>query len=232
MRRLPAWLAQHLAFDSDGVKDEEQTAHFWRTMGIDASVLDKVVEVNPWWSEGFLWVNGNLASDPEVVEKVSFVLMYVCKWRRFCDSRWATVGPCCRVLLWGLAVGLESWVSFTRSDKEATDYHLHGFAKLSPKIKRLCCVANVASHVCDAVLSEALSDDRLARRADELKAIMHEELLWVEGIDDAVWDRLASMVGPEQEGAELAHAGIHASHVQAAYANNRLFRVLDAYPWS
>lgn len=230
LARLPTFLAQHLAFYPEAF-EAETVAGFWRAMGIEAHMVDRLAEVNPWWSEGFLWVNGNLAQDADVVEKVSFVLMYLCKWRRFCEARWVTIGPCCRPLIWCLCVGLETWVSLTRADPSATDYHLHGFARLSPRIKKCCAVAAIAANVVDAVLVEALVDDRLARRADELRRLMMEEVEWVEGIELFTWDRLASVVGPQQTGVELASAAIHASHVQVAFADQKIFRVLASYPW-
>eukprot|EP00972_Heterocapsa_arctica_P003267 486433-Heterocapsa_arctica.AAC.1 len=61
-------MAQHLAFYSRPF-DVEKVAGFWRALGIEAHMVETVAEVNPWWSEGFLWVNGNLAEDPDVIEK-------------------------------------------------------------------------------------------------------------------------------------------------------------------
>eukprot|EP00972_Heterocapsa_arctica_P007514 1096237-Heterocapsa_arctica.AAC.1 len=91
-------MAQHLAFYPQAF-DVEKVAGFWRALGIEAHMIDAIAEVNPWWSEGFLWVNGDLAGDPDVIEKVTLVLIYMAKWRTFCDSRWVTIGPSCRPVI-------------------------------------------------------------------------------------------------------------------------------------
>ena len=140
-------------------------------------MLERVAEINPWWADGFLWVSAHLAEDDDATEKVTFVLVYMCQWRRFCDSRWVTIGPSCRPLLWCLCIGLEQWVSLTRSYPGESDFHLHGFSRLSPSIKKCCAVASIAAYVVDAVLTEALLDDRLVSRAAELKQAMLDEVL-------------------------------------------------------
>ena len=229
--KLPAFLSQHLAFHTEH-QDPDKVMSFWRAVGIEADMLERVCEISPWFADGFLWVSAHLAEDEDAIAKVTFVLVYMCQWRRFCDSRWVTIGPSCRPLLWCLCIGLEQWVSLTRSDPGESDYHLHGFSRLSPTIKKCAAVASISANVTDAVLTEALLDDRLVRRAAELKQVMLDEVLWVQGIDSFVWDRLATVVGAKQTGVGLANAAIHASYVQVAFAKFRVFNVLEAYPWS
>lgn len=228
--KLPKFLAEHMTFHREG-QDPDKVIMFWRALGIEADMVERVSEVNPWWANGFLHVSAHLAEDVDVVEKVTFVIVYMTKWRRFCDSRWVTIGPSCRPLLWCLCIGLEQWVSLTRADPSETDYHLHGFSRLTPNVKRCCAVAAIAANVVDAVLTEALLDDRLVRRAEELKQAMLDEALWVRGIDSFVWDRLATAVGATQMGVDLANAAIHASYVQVAFAQSKVFDVLESYPW-
>ena len=230
MCRLPAFLSGHLAFSNEPY-DVEQVASFWRALGIEAHMVEQIADINPWWSAGRLWVNGSLAQDPDSMQKISFVLLYMSKWRRFCDSRWITIGPCCRSLIWCLCVGLEGWVNMTRSDKSATDFHLHGFSRLSGDIRKLAAVAALAAHVPDALLAEALIDDRLAKRARELKQSVVEEAMWVQSLGPFVWSRLAQVVGPGQSARELAHTTVHASLVALAYVNCSVFSVLEGYPW-
>lgn len=102
--RLPAFLSGHLAFSNEPY-DVEQVAPFWRALGIETHMAEQIADISPWWSEGRLWVNGSLAQDPDSMQKISCVLLYMSKWRRFCDSRWITVGPCCRSLIWCLLCG-------------------------------------------------------------------------------------------------------------------------------
>eukprot|EP00969_Alexandrium_andersonii_P287587 12714325-Alexandrium_andersonii.AAC.1 len=148
---------------------------FWRAMGIDADMLEAVVDLDPCWEAGYLWVTGSIAEDPDLVEKVSHVLLYLCKWKKFTDSRWITIGPACRVLMWGVSVGLEAWVGLVRADPAASDYHLHGFARLTQAIREWSVVAGLVGNVCDAALAEVMVDDRLAARGEDLKQSMWEE---------------------------------------------------------
>ena len=83
---LPAFLCKHMAFRQ--VSEElEDVAQAWSTLGIDAGVADLVAEVNPFFEGGQLLVNARLEGDPAVIDKVSAVIIYVFRWRKFCDTR-------------------------------------------------------------------------------------------------------------------------------------------------
>ena len=230
MCRLPAFLAAHLSFSTEQ-PNQDQVVAFWRALGVEASMIDTVAEVNPWWAEGKLWVSSDLAEDTEAIEKTSFVLLYLCKWRRFNDSRWMSIGPCCRSLVWCLCIGLEAWVAFCRDDPTATDFHLHGFNRLSTGIKKYAAIACLSAHVGDSLMAEALADDRLVKKCDELKNLLVEECLWLETLEPSVWNRLASVVGASQQPKDLAHCVLHAAHVQVAYIKKSIFGQLESYPW-
>jgi hypothetical protein len=232
VERLPAFLEQHLAFSADSY-DVEEVLAFWRCMGIGADMLEAVAEVNPWWSaaDGHLWVNGRLADDSEATEKVSHILLYLFKWRKFTESRWITIGPACRSLLWGLCVGLERLVAMTRADPKATDFHLHGFAKLSMDLKRYAVVASLVSYVPDAMLAEVVADDRVALMAEQLLEVLADEVSWVQSLPSFTWTRLISLLGSEVELWELQHQISHACNVASAYIHQKTFRVVNGYPW-
>ena len=230
VERLPLFLSTHLARREEPIEQEE-AIDFWRTVGVEASMLELVAEVHPLWENGFLFVSSNL-EEASVIEKVSHVLLYLCKWRRYTDSRWATIGPACRTLVWGLLVGLDKWVALTRKDPSASDFFLHGFTKLSKPLRRYCVVAALVAHVPDAVLSEALVDDRLVRRAAVLKEAMLEELLWVEGIDASIWAILAAVVGNNEEAKALQSTTMHSCHVAAAFVQHKVFNAVEGYPWN
>ena len=127
-------------------------------------MLDLVVEVNPVWRAGNLWANGLLQADPSCFAKVYTVVLYMFRWRKFSESRWATIGPACRAVLCSLAIGLDHLVGRTRADAKNSDYHLHGYARMSAPIKQFMIVSGVVSCVADAMLQEIMRGDRLARR--------------------------------------------------------------------
>ena len=42
--------------------------------------------MNPWWENGQLQVSSALSGDADAIEKVSHILLYLCKWRQFSES--------------------------------------------------------------------------------------------------------------------------------------------------
>ena len=167
------------------------------------------------------------------MEQISVVCLYMFKWRKFTESRFGTIGPSCRALLCSLLVGLEQLVAMTRSDEKATDFHLHGFVRLSCSIRRYLVIASIVAFVPDGLLVEALTDDRLVRRCDELEGILAEEVAWVQTISDSTWRRLALVAGlPEAHALLLRHDVVHSCHVASSYVHNKMFAVLRSYPWS
>lgn len=228
-KRMPVFLNRYLARRDEPV-DHDAAIDFWRAMGVEASMLESVAEVHPLWENGLLCVNTSL-EEGNVIEKVSHILLYLCKWRKFTDSRWVTVGPACRTLLWGLLVGLDKWVDLTRKDPSASDAFLHGFTKLSTTMRRYCIVASLVAHVPDAVLAEALVDDRLVRRAAALKEAMLDELVWVEGIEASIWATLATVVGDSEEPMALQNTTANCCHIAAAFVQHKVFNAVEGYPW-
>ena len=190
---------------------------------MEADKLDLVSEVNPWWQDNQLQVSSALCRDADAIEKISHTLLYLCKWRQLSESRWCTVGPCCRTLLWGLRVGLEAWVGMVRADPSTSDFYLHGFSKLSHGIKQYCVVASIASFVPDAVLTEVLVDDRLLRNASRLQGLMSDEVEWVEHIGSFTWVRLGAASGYVGEVCELRNSVVHCSHAAAALIQDSVF---------
>ena len=228
--RLPQFLLEHLGFSEDAYS-WDAVASFWRVLGVGPDMVEMLADINPWWADGKLWVNGQLAADPDCVEKVSHTLLYLIKWRRFCDSRWCTVGPCCRTLLCGLCVGLEAWVAMVRAGATATDYHLKGSGRLSLSMKKYCIMAALVSYVPDAVLAETLADDRLVRQASHLKELTLEGIEWVGAIEAFTWERLSTILQGELLPSELCHNALHSCQVARAFMHERIFSSLAEYPW-
>ena len=85
LARLPVFLVKHLAFVDDRA-DLDVIAGFWRDLGVEAGMVDQVAEVNPWWENGQLQVSSALSGDADAIEKVSHILLYLCKWRQFSES--------------------------------------------------------------------------------------------------------------------------------------------------
>jgi hypothetical protein len=229
LERLPEFLTRHMTFRNG--EDCELVSTFWRQLGVEADMLEEVALVGPWFEDGRLYINQGLADDPGCMERVSHVMLYLCRWRKFSDSRWCTVGSSCRSLLWGLCVGLEAWVAMARADPSCTDFFLHGFSKLTPSIKLYVVMASLVAYVPDAALTEILVDDRVARQAERLQEIVAEEVFWIESVGALTWARLNRMLGEERGEWELRQAVVHGAHVAAAFIHNKVFSKLSEFPW-
>lgn len=230
--RLVSFLQSKLSFYDTSSDDVEAVEAFWHTLGVGEDKLPLVVELNPKWEDGRLWVSDTFQDREDATDKISGLLLYVFKWKKFVESRWCTIAPSCRALLCSLCCGLEGLVAVTRAQKGATDYHLHGFAKLTTNIKKFCCVATVTGQVSDTLLLDILDDDRVLKHLPKLEACVSEELKWAHNISEYTWERLAMAVGADWHAGEVRSEALHACHVSAAYIKNKVFTVARSLPFS
>ena len=185
LQRLPDFLTKRMTLRNG--EDSELVSSFWRQLGVEAHMLDEVALVGPWFRDGRLYVNQELADDPDCVQRASRVILYLCRRRKFSDSRWCTVGTSCRSLLWRLCVGLEAWMAMARADPSCADFFLHGFANLTPSVKHYVVVAPLVAFP-DAALTDILVDDRVARQAGHLQDTVAEEVFWMENVGATLGD--------------------------------------------
>ena len=109
--------------------------------------------------------------DPEAWEKFIALVHYLMKWRKFTDSRWVTVGASSRLLLLSLSVGMEDLAQMTRVCPNVSDYHLHGFEKLTKPVAAYVVVAGLAAYPVEAFSLELLEDDRMRRAPREFQDV-------------------------------------------------------------
>ena len=142
-------------------------------LGLDPTLVVLACQLQ--WKGGRLQVAASCMNLPDVMETISSTLLGVWHFKRFSDSRWITVGCSRRALVDSLLTGLESLVAFIREDSASSDYHIAGFARLGPGMKKFCAAASLASYVTDAFLSEMTDDPRLPMRLAFLKQCVVEE---------------------------------------------------------
>ena len=76
--RIRPFLARCLRFRAvSPAIDSEGAAEWWRGLGVQAEMVELLVEVDPAYHEGCLWVNGELENTPDVYEKVGSVMLSV-----------------------------------------------------------------------------------------------------------------------------------------------------------
>jgi hypothetical protein len=229
---LGAFVGETLDFwEGDQETPEDTSYQFWLCLGVDAEIAQILAGLNLFWSGDKLRVARRCREDPMLLEKITHCILHVCRFKQFTDSRWITVGDSSRSLLAAMCLGLGGWVRYTRKDPRASDFYLHGFTHLQPRVLLYCAVGALASPVCDAVLMELLDDDRLAKRAGEIMEIMGNEIQWLAGgINNHTWVRLASVVGACPP-ARLRHITVVAACTIGAFLHKRLFSAALSLPW-
>jgi hypothetical protein len=106
----------------------------WNFLVSDASMVDKIMQVNPRWdvSAQKLRVSTWVGTDPHGPAALLFVLRFFCTWVHFTITRWATVSKAAKLWVGSLLVGLDGWMSLCRADPNVSGYHLNGFWRGKP----------------------------------------------------------------------------------------------------
>jgi hypothetical protein len=136
------FVIRFVAFDQ-GDHDVEKVGQFWRVMGIEADMIDAVSYVDPRWTGGRLLVAGQVERMQGYSSHISDILLYIYKIRVTNEARILSHGPSSRGLNASVFAGLKQVVNMTRQDERATDYHLHGFVKLSTAMMRYSVAASI-----------------------------------------------------------------------------------------
>ena len=74
MKRLPLWLDVVVAFHEFNTP-EHVIIEFWMALGVDPSLTDLLVGIDPWWSGGRLWISIGFQGDPNVIRTLVGLLM-------------------------------------------------------------------------------------------------------------------------------------------------------------
>ena len=145
---------------------EEQRRNFWLLLGVDHKILPEVLAVDPRWdsSQGRLLLNPDLQLKPGWRDSAESVIMYFLRWRGFSETRWAGVGPCCRMFIASMYVGLDKLVKLVYDRPGLSTYYLGGFGKLGHQGRLYMTIAAVACKPVESVNLEVMQDDRFLKR--------------------------------------------------------------------
>jgi hypothetical protein len=228
---LPAFIREHLHFE-DLSGSLETLGQFWVDIGVDADVAEALGELGLHWSDDKLMVHVEWEGNAELIERVSSALLHLFRFQKFTDSRWLTVGSSCRTIMASLCVGLHRLVATVRNDPGASQYHIHGFDRLTPSKRRFIVIASMSSVVADSFLIELLEDDRVARRSTELHRAMVDEMSWLANVPRDTWARLGRACGADESPLALRSTVLHAASVAHAFITRSVLRPLRRSPWS
>ena len=87
------------------------------------------------------------------------------------------------------------------------------------------------SYVAESGLKDVLQGDRLARHAPAVKNRMLDQVFWLSGLSQGVWDRLAVLEGQGSMSIDLFNDVLHGSHVSMAYAEEKVLKAIEDWPW-
>jgi hypothetical protein len=229
---LGNWIVRSLQFVPDeNLPPAEGRTVLWTALGLDPTLVEVLAcQLRLQWKGGRLQVAASCLGLPDVIETLSSALLGVWHFKKFSDSRWITVGCSCRTVIASLLTGLESLIAFIREDPASSDWHIAGFARLCPAMKKFCAAASLASYVTDAFLSEMMDNPRLPMRLAFLKQCVLEEQQWLDGLPSEVWGPIAEVVGCAEP--ELRSDVISAGHISVAFLHTRVFSEAEKHPWS
>ena len=227
---LYTFLQQHLAFRG-APHDEEAATQFWAALSVEADVLQQFAEIHPQWDGEHLWVASHLLDVADSITTVCWLLLKVFRWQRFTETRFLSLGNSSRALVASLACGLDGLVSLTRQDPAATDFHLHGFAQLTPQCRELAVLCALGAYAADSGMQVILADDRLAAQQTAFWTGMLEEIEWMQSLPLQFWAGLVATLSLSMDAAALRSRCLTASLTSLGYVHVHLMKVLEAEPW-
>lgn len=223
---LAPFVSQHLEFKNSGY-DRAETYAMWVALGIDSEMSDQLAMLDIRFEDGRLFVGEAMQDEPRLIEQVSGCLLFVFKWKQFCDSRWMTIGSVARSVIASVALGIEALVGMILKS-DSSQYHIGGFARMSDEIRRYMMCASLAAHGCDNLLVEMLDDDRLLRRLQVLEDGFRQEVEWAASLPPSVFHRLGKIAG--KSGVTARQDTLKAMTIAGAYIDRKVFKVANRLP--
>ena len=227
----PRWLKAHLDFqphDSAG----DHVVHFWCAVGVEAPFLHYFEDLQPYFDGQTLYVNDSFQTrKDEALASLELMYLHCFQFRTHTDSRWATQGGVCRVLVACMALGLTSIIDYLQEHQLVSEFYSGGLKYLNQELSWYCVCVSFVAYPTDAVLLTLMADDRVVLRQDELRQAFFSEHAWLGSLAGTQWERLVGVVGSPLQGHDLRHAVLHGVQVSWAYLRARVFDVLDELPW-
>ena len=228
---LADWLQSKLVLIPDEqLPPTEERAQLWTALGADPDLVQMLAhELRLQWQGGQLQVAASSADSGDLLEKISGALLNLWKFRQYTTSRWVTVGTSCRVLVTAMLSGFDSLVACVRADPQASDFHIHGYAKFTGPARQFVAIASMASYVSEGCLLALLEDNQVPLRAQKLKGGMLEELAFLTHLGGPFWTALGEACGMAP--ALLRSEVISAAHVPMAFFSVRTLAEARMLPW-
>ena len=128
-----------------------------------------------------------------------------------------------------LCMGIESVVKLAENNSATSKYHLHGFNRASREVRRFLGIAACMARVPEAFVTELMEDDRLLLRSQECWQEMMDELMYLLGAPEHVWNTIAPRLHCEP--GEFRHEVMSATVTSIAFVWLRIQTLLDEEHW-
>eukprot|EP00971_Amphidinium_carterae_P030140 592508-Amphidinium_carterae.1 len=165
MLSLGNWLHEVLVPTPIGVrKTEVDVEKFWSLFGVTGEALEILVESGLWYcrSASRLHVHWEFLSQAEAVARLSGVLVELWRLASYSESRWLSLGTSAKQMLVLLSSGYDDFLRYCRKHNKVSEWDSSGADQLGQDMKEWLVVIGLATGPIDAVLSDVLSDNRLA----------------------------------------------------------------------
>jgi hypothetical protein len=231
-KHLAPWLLAHLDVAPDGdLPPAQDLRELWVALGAEPELVEVLAEeLRLSWKDGRLLVASPCNDDGNLYGRVASALLALWRFKLSTASRWITVGVSCRSLVVALLTGFDSLVQHIRADPTASDFHIHGYARLGNTGKEFLAMAAIVPYVPDAYLTELIRDSRVPMQLEYLRECLLEEMAFWGALADTVLASVASVCGWSSQ--QLRGRVLRAGHVAIALITARTFWEAEKMPWS
>ena len=140
-------------------------------------------------------VDPQFVNDSDIFDRVYQATMYLYHFIKFSASRLGCMPTSARGALSGVSVGLDALVAFVRDQPGVSEEYIHCYDKFTAQFRKVCVGSALVGWVTDVWIFEIMRDDRVARRVDELREALQEELRYLATLPTLVWERLLQLSG-------------------------------------
>ncbi|CAK0827359.1 unnamed protein product, partial [Prorocentrum cordatum] len=200
--------------------DEPWRLELWQVLLRDTQWIELIMKLQIRFHDGYVKVSPEFQKDPDIMDQIQLVYLYVWAFREFSDSRWITLGSSQRTMLAAELLGLSAYVDYLLNDVKVSGYYLKGFLRKTDKVLHMTALAATCSFASDETLAMTLEDDRLIIRLPEIDQAAISQLEYVFSISQPVWNYMGN--ARKKSGGELRSESLHASLVSSCYFNWRV----------
>ena len=178
-----------------GAHDLAEQTQLWACLGLEPQILELAVGLQVRYESGQACVATKWEGNPQLLQTATTVLLGAWQLSAWLESRWCTLGGCCRSVLAAMVMGICSIADHIRAKPGESQYWKKGFRDLSDDIHQLFVVGAMSSFVCDTCLATVLEDDRISIQLSKIEADIWEEVGCVGNVPYAIWEAFSKASG-------------------------------------